>query len=388
MDLSQLRQTAEVVQAHADVAPGIAIGIWVGARRGQPERRFEQVWGHSSLVPSQQPLSLEQYFDLASLSKVVATATLTARLVEMGRLNWTTSVRQVLRDFPDDEVTVAHLLSHTSGLPAWSPFYERLRTRAAERCSSGLERIARGTRRGWMRDELRLIGCEVRPVQRVLYSDLSFLWLGFLLEELTGAELHRAVRRWVWDPLAISRKGLHYRPTRPSPRDRLQYVATENCPWRHEVLQGQVHDDNCWAMGGVGGHAGVFGRVGDVLDFASQLVTGDFLTTSTKRAMWSRVASPLGCERTLGWDTPSHGPGGSSAGKLFSGWTVGHLGFTGTSLWIDLQRQVAITVLTNRVHPTREGGSRERIAAFRPLIHDAIWRDLSVLLPYSTQTTR
>lgn len=379
LDFSQFSQTSEVVRSHPDAAPGVAIGVWIAPRRGRLEKRYMQAWGNSSLIPEVRALSLDQYFDLASLSKVVATATLTARLVEMGRLSWSTPVQQVLADFPNPSVTVAHLLSHTSGLPAWLPFWETLRSRAAQYCLSGLEACPRARRMEWMRELLGKVDCEVAPEKRVLYSDLSFLWLGFVLEKLTGVSLEHAVRRWVWAPLGVARGGLHYRTGRPKLRERIQYVATENCPWRNEVLQGQVHDDNCWSMGGVAGHAGVFGRVGDVLDFASKLLTTDFLTAATKRAMWSRVASPLGCERTLGWDTPHLGQGGSSAGKMFSGWTVGHLGFTGTSLWIDVHRQVVITVLTNRVHPTREGGSKERIGAFRPLVHDAIWRDLAEL---------
>lgn len=149
-------------------------------------------------------------------------------------------------------------------------------------------------------------------------------------------------------------------------KGRLDLVAaTEESVWRGGVLQGQVHDDNCWAMGGYGGHAGAFGSVQDVLHF-SKMLMGGFLSRETLNVTWTRVSRPLGCERTLGWDTPSVG---SSAGQCFSKNSVGHLGYTGTSLWIDLDAELAVCLLTNRVHPIREN---EKIKTFRPRFHDAI----------------
>jgi CubicO group peptidase (beta-lactamase class C family) len=123
-------------------------------------------------------------------------------------------------------------------------------------------------------------------------------------------------------------------------------------------------------MGGIAPHAGVFGRVEDVLHFANALFHG-FISAPVARVMWTRVSHPEGCSRTLGWDTPSGEQ--SSAGHLFSAHTVGHLGFTGTSLWMDLERGIGIVLLTNRVHPTREN---EKIRAFRPILHDCVWADL------------
>jgi CubicO group peptidase (beta-lactamase class C family) len=147
-------------------------------------------------------------------------------------------------------------------------------------------------------------------------------------------------------------------------------AATENCPWRGGVLQGQVHDDNCWAMGGYAGHAGAFGAVRDVPQFSAELSTR-FLSRETLQAAWTRVSEPPGCERTLGWDTPSgQDPAASS---LFSPRSVGHLGFTGTSLWIDPDAGLAAALLSNRVHPSRENAG---IKPFRARFHRALREDL------------
>ena len=137
------------------------------------------------------------------------------------------------------------------------------------------------------------------------------------------------------------------------------------------MLQGQVHDDNCWAMGGYAGHAGVFGCAEDVLRFAARLL-GGFFPKEILGALWTRVALPVGCERTLGWDTPSGLL--SSAGKKASARMVGHLGFTGTSLWIDPVEGWAVTLLSNRVHPSRDN---QKIRSFRPVFHDTLAEELA-----------
>jgi CubicO group peptidase (beta-lactamase class C family) len=208
---------------------------------------------------------------------------------------------------------------------------------------------------------------EVPPDTRTVYSDLSFLILGFVLEEILQLPLDEAVQRFVWKPMRL--KAFFKRTDRSIDLGRLPDVAaTENSQWRGGVLQGQVHDDNCWAMGGYGGHAGAFGTVEDVLRFARALAAG-FLSPTTLKAQWTRVPQPPGCERTLGWDTPSQQGGEPSASTAFSPLSVGHLGFTGTSLWIDPPAGVAVALLTNRVHPSREN---ILIRGFRPRFHQLI----------------
>lgn len=382
-DLSGFTQVQALVQtalaSEPPAAPGIALGVW---RAKDPDALWIQSFGNARLAPAREALTPAHVFDLASVSKVVSTATLVATLVQRGWLQWNTPVRSLAPDFPHGpfgrEVTLAHLLSHTAGFEAWHPYWERLRERAAHHGKAGLTEFPIALRQQWMREELRRHPPQVVAGERAVYSDLSFLWLGFILQDLLKQRLDRAAEQLVWDPMGVR---LHYRPMdkKSVARGRAsaaQYVATEDCPWRGEILQGQVHDDNTWAMGGIAGHSGVFGSAEEVLRFARGL-SGGFLSREVLSAMWSRVAEPAGCERTLGWDTPSLS--GSVAGSGFSTWTVGHLGFTGTSLWMDVHRGVAVALLTNRVHPTREGGSAERIRAFRPRVHDALWRDLHAL---------
>lgn len=347
-----------------EVAPGFVVGAW---QKKRPEQFLLGSWGDRRIVPSRQPMSVETIFDLASLTKVVATAPLAAALVDRGWLSWNTSVTSILPEFSAPEVEVRHLLSHTAGFVAWKPFWQTLREQLAPGGGvSGLEKAPLRTRQQLMR---KLILAEVpdeKPGTRAVYSDVSFLLLGFLLEELTGHPLHQAVKTWVWDPLGLTEFQFRFGH---NPSETI--AATENCPWRERILQGEVHDDNCWAMGGVGGHAGVFGTAESLLKYIRSLAMGRFLSSKTLAVMWTPALSPLDCGRTLGWDTPS--AEGSSAGKFFSRRSVGHLGFSGTSLWYDLDAEVGIVLLSNRIHPSRENG---KMKEFRPVLHNALRADL------------
>jgi CubicO group peptidase (beta-lactamase class C family) len=312
-------------------------------------------------------------FDIASVTKVFATATLTAALVDRGWLTWNTKLSAILPSYPWRSIEIEHLLSHTAGFPWWEPFWQRLRDQFAPR---PLSEISVSTRQAYMRKWVMSCSPTVSPGERVEYSDVSFLLLGFALEEVTGMSLDEAVRRFVWKPMGLFdfSEGPYYQPTTGSAaRMDEDVAATEFSSWHQTVLQGQVHDENCWAMGGYGGHAGAFARAQDLLRFSRRLFEG-FLSPSTLEKMWSRVQHPQGCERARGWDMVS--ASGSSAGKYFSTKSVGHLGFTGTSLWIDPVAKLAVTLLSNRVHPTREN---IKIRAFRPLLHDAVREDLANL---------
>jgi len=346
------------------VAPGFVVGVW---RKKEPEKFWLGCLGERRLVPSALPLSVDTVFDLASLTKVIATAPLAAALVDRGWLSWDTPVASILPDFSTPEVEVRHLLSHTAGFVAWKPFWQTIREQLTPGgLATSLERIPVSVRQALMR---KLILAEVPgelPGAQALYSDVSFLLLGFLLEELTGRPLYQAVEREVWRPLGLSE--FQFRVGNVSSE---AIAATEQCPWRERVLQGEVHDDNCWAMGGYGGHAGVFGTAEGLLKYIRALALGQFLSPKVLTAMWTPVSSPPGCGRTLGWDTPSEV--GSSAGKFFSRHSVGHLGFSGVSLWYDLAAEIAVVLLSNRIHPTRENG---RMKEFRPAFHNAVRTDL------------
>ena len=366
LNFDQFPRTFEIVQSAVEqqVAPGFVIGVW---QKKDPDLFYLGAFGQRRWVPSSLPLSVDTVFDLASLTKVVATAPLAAVLVERGWLSWDTPVVSILPEFGSAEVEVRHLLSHSAGFVAWKPFWQTLRDQLAPGGrASELEKVDLRVRQALMR---KLILSEIpgeKPGTRALYSDVSFLLLGFLLEELLGRPLHDAALRDLWRPLGLM--GFQFRPGH-QPSEAI--AATEQCPWRERVLQGEVHDDNCWAMGGVAGHAGVFGTAEDLLKYIRCLVLGRFLSPRVLSAMWTPVATPQGCGRTLGWDTPSQE--NSSAGRFFSRNSVGHLGFSGTSVWYDLDAELAVVLLSNRIHPSRENG---KMKSFRPVFHDAVRTDL------------
>ncbi len=364
----------EVLQAGISegVFPGAVAGVW---SRRDPDR-YHFAWGGARRLGlkglSPQAMERETIFDLASVSKVFATAALATVLVERGWIRWDAPVQSILAEFPHPQITLRQLASHTSGLPAWNPVYENLRWYFA---TDELEMIDVSERQAAARKYLFEISPERAPGESALYSDLGFMLLGFCLEEVTNLPLDRAVERFLWRPMGLCEPGntgpFFVRTLEPAFRARNEVVAaTEDCPWRRSILQGQVHDDNCWAMGGYAGHAGAFGTARNLLRFGQGLLDG-FISRQVLKETWTRVARPAGCDRTPGWDTPS---GESPAlGKFFSTASVGHLGYTGTSFWIDPRNEIVVTLLTNRVHPTREN---ILIRPFRARFHDALARDL------------
>jgi CubicO group peptidase (beta-lactamase class C family) len=364
-----------------NVFPGFVAGIW----RASDADRFEVSWGGVRRLRlkglDRLPMERDTVFDLASVSKVFATASLATSLVERGWIRWDTEVRAILPEFRHDGITLRMLAAHTSGLPAWFPFFSKI---SAAFGGDELGSIAVEDRQAVMRTFCFEVDLDRAPGTKAVYSDIGFLLLGFCLEEVLGMSLDRAVPRFLWRPMGLiesaRRRGergpYYFRTTEAAFRIRDEQVAaTEDCPWRKTILQGQVHDDNCWAMGGYGGHAGVFGTATDLLSFGKNLLSGYF-SRETLREAWTRVNPPEECDRTPGWDTPS---GDAPAfGKLFSASSVGHLGFTGTSLWIDPENRCVVVLLTNRVHPSREN---PLIRAFRGRYHDALARDLGLGKP-------
>lgn len=347
------------------VAPGFVAGFWSEARQGEA---LITAVGSRRRLPSVQPMKTDTIFDLASVTKVYATSMLAAVLVDRGWLSYDASVAAFFPKYAFPEIQVSHLLSHTAGFAAWAPYWEKMR---AHFSPSSVERIAIADRqrlaREWVLDAVPEAGVGVRA----LYSDISFLLLGFILEEVTQMPLDQAVKHFVWEPLGVEHSYyVHVTRDAEAGRDD-QVAATEDSEWRGGILQGQVHDDNCWSMGGYAGHAGAFGDARDLLHFARKLFAG-FISTPTLDRMWTRVSRPPGCERTLGWDTPSAAD--SMVGSKISRGAVGHWGYTGTGLWIDPHARFAVTLLSNRVHPTREN---TLIKAFRPRFHDALMMDLS-----------
>ena len=345
------------------VFPGAAVGISVNS--GSGKRSFASVWGNSSLFPRPKKMSRETLFDLASLTKPLATTLALLCLVQDKQIHLDMTLPTLLqRDVPSDKknITLRHLLNHCSGLAAHHPFYRQLADVAEQERKNTLLNLI-------LTDDL------CWPVaSKALYSDLGFILLGMIVEIQSGLALDIFVREKVMAPLGLDDRLVF----NPRQKDKKNFAATENCPWRKKVLAGEVSDDNTYAVGGVSGQAGMFGAIDSVL-----LLSSFLLDLWQERAAHSSFSSALLKEFlqrqhmvkesswALGFDTPS--PSGSSAGTFISPHSVGHLGFTGTSFWIDPERQLVMVLLTNRVHPSRENNL---IRQFRPLFHDRIIKSL------------
>lgn len=308
--------------------PGATLGI-VSADGGRAVR----LAGHAALVPEREALTGAHWFDLASVSKVIATTTMILTLAEQGRIDLDWPLTEAIPDLRQYDIagaaerrlTFRDCLVHRTHLPAVEPIYSygddpaRLRAFVLQR--------------EWKHGPS-------------VYSDINFILLGIAVERLTG----KPISAW---PLG---DGLSYGPP-PGPA-----VATEFCQWRGRVLKGEVHDENAFALGGAAGHAGLFGTVAGVLDFAARLLGG-----GASPAMLDAIRTPLFEHRSCGWERKF---AGWSGGQDCSAETIGHTGFTGTGLWIDFERGLAWTLLTNRVHPTRHRDSG--IFELRPATGDAV----------------
>lgn len=323
-----------------------AAAVDVGSRGGS---RWQAAFGRLTFDEAAPAATVETIFDLASLTKVMATASIAMSHAAAGRLSVDAAVGDFMDGWREGEragITVRHLLDHSSGLPA----HLRAWTQAAGR-----------------REYERLIAATPleRPVgSSSVYSDIGFMLLGLLLERVGNATLDRQFAALVGrslDPIQYRPQARLYERTAP----------TEFDPWRGRVLCGEVHDENAAALGGVAGHAGLFGTADAVGRFA-RLVLQTFHaatilgTPDVMRAFAQRSAVP-GSSRALGWDTalPT-----SSCGRYASASAIGHTGFTGTSLWIDWERDRYAVLLTNRVHPTR---ANQKLIPLRPAFHDALW---------------
>ncbi|MEW6543521.1 MAG: serine hydrolase domain-containing protein [Nitrospirota bacterium] len=332
---------------------------------------IHRAFGRAALVPKEEPARLDTIYDLASLTKPLATATATLCLVQSGRLDPDDQVGHLIEELKEKPVgaaTVLHLLSHCSGLPAWRPFYERVSER--DHRESGF--LGSSAARGLV---LSLIGDEPleSPIgERARYSDLGFILLGLIVERLAGCSLARFVTERVYRPVGAE---LFFVEQGTHPVDPARIAPTEQDPWRGRLIRGEVHDENAYALGGVAGHSGLFGTAEAVLDISGCWLNGYLerdspLQPALVRRFASRQAHPARSSWGLGWDTPS---APSSSGTKFSPSSFGHLGYTGTSLWVDPERELEVVLLTNRVHPTRQN---EAIRAFRPKIHDIIYQEL------------
>ncbi len=303
-------------------------------------------------------------FDLASLTKPLATALAVMRLAAGGKIALTDPACEGLKgECPSEKaaITWENLLCHNSGLPDYRPYYEKLLAMPEQGRKSALHRMI-------MAEPLLYA-----PGRCTLYSDIGFLLLQLCIEAVTGKPFPCFVQNEIYPSLSVS--GLFFPSDNERGTDSSGYAATEVCPFRG-LLQGVVHDENAFAVGGAAGHAGLFGTAGAVYQLLAKLLDayagghgGGWLSPERVRRF---LTVPENAQRTPGFDVPSKV--GSSCGRYFSkARTVGHLGFTGTSFWMDLDRKIIVILLTNRVHPSR---SNEKIKQFRPVIHDEIMQRL------------
>jgi len=362
------------------VFPGGVFGIscWQPSARQSVIKAYGNLWAAGLGPPDNPPMTEEVVFDLASLTKPLATGLGLFCLKRQGLLRLNDCLPALLgRRVPPDKsaITLAQLLQHSSGLPAHRPYFERLRTLPAEARKEAL---------------LAMVLAEPLaspPGEIVVYSDLGYMLLGLIIEEKARQSLDRFVAQWVYAPLGLD-MGLAFNPPGSSVfPEGTCFAPTEDCPWRRRILQGEVHDDNAHALGGVSGQGGLFGTAAAVLAltrFLLDLSKGrgkhPYLAASDLRNAVS-LRGPAGSTWGLGFDTPSARQ--SSAGDLLSRLSFGHLGFTGTSFWCDPERDLAVVLLTNRVHPSREN---TLIREFRPRFHDAVARqcEVSVAVPDET----
>ena len=293
-------------------------------------------------------------FDLASLTKVVATTTTAMLLYERGLLDLEAPVSAIVPEFITDtardlrrhEVTLRMLLAHSSGLPAHEKFFLKARTRAELLQAAFTTPLA------------------VDPATRAEYSDVGFIILGVALERLADESLDRFCQREIFAPL-----GMTHTTFNPPPEIRAKIPPTaDDQTFRRRIIQGEVQDENASVLGGVAPHAGLFSTAEDLAKFAQAMLNhgSPILRPETVALFTRRESTPPGTSRALGWDTPSPP---SQSGKYFSPQSFGHLGYTGTSLWIDPIRQLSITLLTNRTWPDC---SNLAIKQIRPKFHDAI----------------
>ncbi len=368
---------------HAALDQAVADGVFPGAVlavRHRGNRVCLVSAGRLSSEPLGDPVTASTMYDLASLTKPLATVTSLALLIQRGQCRLDDRVDDLLpelRDAPVGPATLRHLLTHSSGLPGWRGFYERLSPNAVLPSSRQARGLAGEQMLQLFKSEAVLYG----RGERSLYSDLGFILLGLIIERLSDSTLDRFVAERIVQPLG--EPPLWYLPSEGgehSPRRSMVGVIapTEHDLWRGRLLCGEVHDENAAALGGVAGHAGLFGTAEAVL-----AVTGNWLRA------YHRQTSILDCDVVqeftrrqeyvpgsswaLGWDTPSTP---SSSGRYFSPKSFGHLGYTGTSIWIDPVCELEVVLLSNRVYPSRKN---EMIRAFRPVIHDLVYQEFAAV---------
>jgi serine-type D-Ala-D-Ala carboxypeptidase len=335
--------------------PGCAFGVVAGGAS------VVQALGRFAYEDDAPAVTPETVFDVASITKVAATTAAAMLLHQRGQLKLDTPLGDLLPGFVVGReagslarhVKLRHLLAHTSGLPGYVELFRNVHS-PDEMLRACLQ-----------------LPLEAAPGARAEYSDIGFILLGKAIEVLTREPLSSWIQNEIFAPLALKATCFN-----PPARLHASIPPTEqDTTVRQRRIQGEVQDENAWRLRGVAGHAGLFSNVPDLLRFAQEILAaqirlGKLFTRETLNQFGERQG-PEGSSRALGWDTPSQD---SSSGNHFSQHSIGHLGYSGCSLWIDLDASVAIVLLTNRTWPDRQA---QGIRAVRPAFHDAVRKAIS-----------
>lgn len=354
MAVDRLQAVDTVIQSALakDIFPGVVVLV---ARKGKVIKHSS--YGLALKVPEPREMTKTTIFDLASLTKVVVTVPLTLMLVEHGIWHLHDPIKKFLLQFNVPGVTLWHLLTHTSGLPAWANLFYK---------GAGRE----GVFQELVSYRWPIITPICRPGERVIYSDLGYILLGLAIEEAAGKPLEVLAKDWIFAPLGMQDTFFN-----PPQAVKSRIAATEDDPSRGGVLVGVVHDENAWAMGGVSGHAGLFSTAWDLAVFAQMILNkGSYagkriLSPASIRLMTSPQTEGLNERRGLGWLL--QGNDTLPAGDLLSEKAFGHTGFTGTSLWLDPLYELIVVFLTNRVHPEQRS-AQEEMQRLRALVHNSV----------------
>jgi CubicO group peptidase (beta-lactamase class C family) len=329
------------------VFPGAVVLVWKDGKK-----IFEKQFGHFTYDQNSPEVTLNTIYDLASLTKVLATTTSAMICVEKKLLNLEDKVSKFIPSFVSngkENVKIKNLLLHNSGLPAWKRYYNKNLTE---------EEII---------EDIYNSEIEFKPGTKTLYSDLGMIVLGKVIENVIGRTLDKFCTEEIFDPLGM--KSTFFNPP-DSVKNRIPPTEMDNY-WRMKLIKGEVHDENASLLGGTAGHAGLFSTVSDIAKLLEMIMNkgkvndNQFIKKETVENFASKNNS--NSRRLLGWDLKSIS--GSSAGSKFSRESFGHIGFTGTSIWIDPARNLFVVFLTNRVYPSREN---KKILRVRPMLHDAV----------------
>ncbi|WP_266079961.1 serine hydrolase domain-containing protein [Haladaptatus caseinilyticus] len=356
LDESERKRITEFLETHVSEGtfPGAAVAVV-----NEDGQLYRNAVGAAQNVPVVREMTEETVFDLASVTKAVATATSVVQLIDRGALRLDDSLCGIYCGVPEEEygkcdITIEHLLTHTSGYPAWLPLWTEM-----DSPDHVIDHILRDT------------PLDAEPGTKVTYSGLGYILLGDIVHRVSGSPLDEYADENIFEPLEMTMTA--YNPLDTLPDDR-SYAATEDSAYYGEVVVGEVHDENAAFLGGVSGNAGLFSTIDDLSTYAMAMlncgkVNGtQILSKQAVKEMTGNWTADLDGERGLGWDLTEMF-GHRDSGTSFDTRTFGHNGFTGTSIWFAPQMDFSVVTLTNRVHPSRDNYA---ITDFRPAFHNLI----------------